>query len=248
MGKLHELLAVESDKENIAKTITQDTKVLFQKKNEHFMGAHRELESFTEGENVEGHMQHMQMTTTVADRLEWTNKHLADYFDVVLKKECTNQTARHDLVVNGVVIAKDVPATFLLGLEKKLKGVREFYALAPTLPPGQEWKEDPDRGKNVHMLTHPDKKFRTAKTFKHQVLYDATDKHPAQIEKWEETVNVGVFVTKRWSGMLTSAKKEEYLTRIDEMTQSVKIARQKANQTEVKEEKIGEKIFKYIMT
>ena len=41
------------------------------------------------------------------------------------------------------------------------------------LPPGAEWESAPDLGANVRKAVHPDKKMKTAKTFKLKVLYEA---------------------------------------------------------------------------
>ena len=108
-----------------------------------------------------------------------------------------------DIIINAKILVKEVPSTTLLGLESKIKQWREVLDSVPTLPPGTAWERDDKIGKDVYRRKHPEEKFRTAKTFKHTVLVPPTDKHPAQIEKWQEDVNVGKYITESWSGMLT---------------------------------------------
>ena len=245
MPKLHELLAVEGDLEGAHKEILQEAQKTFKDKPAHFMGAHKTLKMFDENQPTAPD-EYQEMVTTVHDKLGYIAGHAVRYLDAVLQKESTNQIARADLVVDGKVIAKDIPATFLLGLETKLKNIRETYRTVPTLPPGLKWERDETKGKHVYSMVHPEEKFKTARTFRHKVLYEATKEHPAQIEKWEETENVGKYVTQRWAGMLTSAEKSELLGRVDKLIRATKKARQQANATEVSKATIGKHIFDFI--
>ena len=103
-------------------------------------------------------------------------------------------------------------------------------------------------------MAHPEEKFRTAKTFQHKVLVPAQfpkegeggQALPAQIEKWEETRNTGLYVKNVWSGMITPAEKYALLGKIDKLVRGVKRARQKANTQDVEKRTIGKEIFDYI--
>jgi hypothetical protein len=245
MSKLHELLAVEGDLEGTYKKILQETQITFEKKPGHFFGAHKKLKMFDENA-PEMPEEKQELTTTVKDKLTYMAEHIVRYFDAVLQKELTNKEAKADLVVDGIEIAKDLPATFLLGLETKLKNIRAVYEKIPTLPPGVRWEKDETQGKNIYRQTHPEEKFKTAKTFKHKILYQATKEHPAQIEKWEENENVGIYTTERWSGMISPAEKSIVLGKIDKLIRSTKKARQRANAQEIVSADIGNQIFEYI--
>ena len=187
-----------------------------------------------------------ELDCTVKDKMDYMAGHIVRYFDAILQKEKTNQSAVADLIVDGVVIAEKLPATFLLGLEKRLKLVREVYKQIPTLPLGKKWLEDSTMGQGVYLCHTPDEKFKTRKVFRFNVLYEATPEHPAQIEKWEEQENVGKYVTVTWSGMITSAKKSSILGRVDKLIRATKKARQRANAAEVVELSVGKEIFDYI--
>jgi hypothetical protein len=135
-------------------------------------------------------------------------------------------------------------------METKLKKLRDQYAKIPTLDPSIRWEPDltENADGNVYRAVNPKKAFKTAKTFMHKILVDPTEHHPAQVEKWEETVNVGVYTTEMRSGAITSARKAEIIDKISKMLRAVKIARQRANDTEVESGKVGDKIFEYIMS
>ncbi|MEJ2418079.1 MAG: hypothetical protein P8Y45_14355 [Exilibacterium sp.] len=245
MGKLHELLSVEGDLEGTFKAILAETSHSFAKKPGLYFGFHKRLEMFDEGA-PEPPAEVQEMTTTVMEKMRYAAGHIIRYLDAIYQKEATNQVAQADLVVDGQVIAAGLPATFLLGLEARLKKVRETVAAMPTLPFGKKWVVDTTRGEDVYRCETPDEKFKTAKTFRHKVLYEATEHHPAQIEKWEETENVGKYIVDTWSGMISSAQKSALLGRLDKLIQGAKKARQRANTEEVLKLHIGDALFKYL--
>ena len=245
MPKLHELLAVEGDLEGTFKKILAEAKVTFEKRVAHFFEIHKKLEMFAE-DAKEAPEEHQEMVTTVQDKLDYVREHVVRYFDAVLQKEATNQSATADLVIDGKTIAPNLPATFLLGLESRLKIVRSLYEQIPTLPPGIKWEKAPEKGDHVYRAVYSEEKFKTAKTFQHKVLYHATKEHPAQIERWEEVENVGKYTTDKWSGMLSPAEKSLLLGRFDKVIRAVKKARQRANTTEVEKTTIAEALFAYI--
>lgn len=246
MSKLHELLAVESDLENIYKTMLTETQNAFSKKPHLFFGYEKHLENFNE-DQIETPREYQEITTTVNDKLDYTNKHIIKYFDAVLQKELTNQQAFADIIIDGIVIATNMPTTFLLGLESKLKNVRNLYDAIPTLPPGIAWENDNMKGENIFKMTHPEKKYKTAKTFRHKILYEATEHHPAQIEKWEENENIGMYITDKWCGFITPLEKSLLLKRLDKLIRAIKQARQRGNNKEVVKNNIGEIFFNYVM-
>lgn len=246
MSKMHELLAVEADAQGQYKTILKETKKDFSDKANLFTGSLRRLEVFDDTDKTDFPEEHLAITTTVQERLVYTSNFVIRYYDVMLQKESTNQLAKADIEADGVTIAKDVPATCLLGLESRLRELREVYANIPTLQSGVEWEKDETIGKGVWKMTHAEEKLRTAKKFQFQVLYKATDKHPAQIEKWEEQVPTGKFIKNVWSGMVSSAEKARLLGNVDTLITAVKKARQRANTQEVVKANIGKALFDFI--
>lgn len=250
MGKLHEVLAVEADREGIAKRIMDESRQNFSSKHQLFLGATRSLKMDEDGhESLEAANSETQaITTTVPARLDYTAQAITKWLNTVAQKEFTNQqTAKADLVVDDITIAKDVPATFLLGLENKLKNVRSIYDAIPTLSQGQVWLPDDSNIKHTFRAESPDIKAKTQKTVKSRVLYEATKEHPAQIDKWTEESVVGKYTTHFTSGMISASRKMELLSKVDRLIQATKKARQRANNCDVvKTPNIGKALFDYI--
>ena len=246
MSKLHQLLAVEGDLEGTYKKVLEETKVNFTKHPDRYFGSHQRVEFFDENTPKEADS-HKKMDDTIPSKLTYTQDHIIRYLDAVLQKEQTNQDARADLIIDGVTIAKDVPATFLLGLENKLKIIRNnIYETIPTLQPGIKWEKDETEGKDVYRRVHPEEKFRTKKIMKNHVVANATKEHPAQVQVYTEDEKVARVVTNTWCGMVSPAEKSTILGRIDKLVRGVKKARQKANTTEVVKTTIGNELFAYI--
>jgi len=251
-AKLHQILAVEADLEGKYKRICEESKKTFGKP-AMFTGHHRKLVSFDD--NAPDFPEENQaMGTTVNERIEYTAKSITKYFDALLHKESTNQIAVADLTVQGTLIAEKIPATFLLALESRLKYVRGVYESIPTLPTGTEWRIAEDKGGDIFDMVHPEEKLKTELVFKSQVITKAEfpptgsagDSIPAHVEKWQEQTPVGKFVKNIWSGMITTARKAELLSRIDSLIRETKMARQKANSTEVVNNNIGQSIMNFI--
>ncbi len=246
--KLHEILAVESDLRGQYEKILAETKVTFEKKTEHFLGLHKSLkmfDSFREIEEAAAEV-HKEVVTTVDEKLKHTWKYAVKYFDCLLQKETTNTTATADLVIDGVVLGERLPATFLLGMEERIKKIRDLYESIPTLQPGTTWVEDQTQRPGLFKALYPEKANKTEQSIQHKVLVAPTDKHPAQIEKWTEQVPVGIYAQDRWSGMISPARKAELLERLDILLAAVKKARQRANQADVVKGDIAQRLYNFV--
>lgn len=251
---LHQLLAVEADLEGRARNIMNETRKVFKDKPALFQGFIRTYTPFDADDTIDYPKEQQALTSTVDQKLEYVGKTVAKYYDALLQKEATNQIAVADLVINGKVIATDLPATFLLGMESRLKNIREVYNKIPTLAIGTEWKLDEAKGTGVWTIANPEEAMKTQRTIKSKVLYEAKfpqegeggQSIPAVIDKWEEVENIGKFTRVVWSGMITPARKSELLDRIDLIIREVKKARQRANATEVVKKHIGSDLMDFI--
>ncbi len=242
---LHELLAVEGDLDGAHKKIIEETKNTFSKKTVLFIGQHRKLEMFVD-DGISYPEEYKKIDTTVAQKLQHMQHTEIRYFDAMLQKESTNQVATADLVVDGVTIGTGLPATYLLGMETRLKHLRTVYESIPTLQPGTSWIKDETQGKNIYKTENPDEKLKTETIVEPVVLYKATKEHPAQIKEVSKVKNVGKYSTTTWSGMISPAEKSILLGKIDKLIRAFKKARQRANTTEVIKKTIGKEIFDYI--
>lgn len=246
MGKLYELIPAEMDLKRTAAKLIAEAKDTFVKRTNHFVGHIKSTVMFSDAsENLAD--EELEVTDTVDGKLGFLQKHLIGYYDAYLNSQLTNQVAKQDIVIDGTILAENLPATFLLGMEEKLKEIRMVYEKIPTLRPGVAWELDPlQKLEGVYRAKNVEEKFTTRKAVQHKVLYEATENHPAQIEKWTEDVRVGKIVNQNFSSMLSAADKAARLGRIDKLLIAVKSARQRANDVEATKRQIGEKVFEFI--
>lgn len=247
-AKLHEVLAVDRDLEQAVRKILQEATKVFNDKHQLFIGQHRRLEMFADNRKNEeaAAEQFSEISTTVADKLDYISTSIVKHYDAVAQKERTNQNAKADVVINGNVILESIPATVLLGLENKLSELRKLYNALPTLQQGHDWKIDETLGNNVYKLANPEVTSKTEKKLCYDIIVPATKEHPAQVKEWTEDRPVGKYVKNIYCGMITPARKSVLLGRIDVLIAAVKKARARANQEEIVNIHIGKKIWDYI--
>ena len=179
-------------------------------------------------------------TTTVIKQVSDT---LTKLFDVVAVKDWTNCEARADVVVDGTVLLKNVPATYLLFLEKQLVDLHTFVKKLPVLDSSETWSHDAAAD---CFATEPVETVKTKKIPRNHVKAEATAAHPAQVEVYNEDVVVGRWKTVKFSGALPAQHVNELLARTEKLQQATKFAREEANNTEVKDVKVGDKFFAYL--
>lgn len=255
--KLHEILAVESDRAGVAKKVIEEGISTFKGKADHFKANIKTLKMFDDNrqENEGGEVSRSEIVDTVISKLSYVLGPVAKYYDVVLSKELTNQKATADLIVNGITIGEGLPATFLLGLESKLKEIRKVVEVIPTLQPGIIWIEDAAQKPGVLRREHPEETMKSEKEIKHTVLVPPTfpkegergESLPAQIQQYPDTKNVGKYTTQEWSSMISVHEKSEMLGRVDSLIRATKKARQRANDIEIETKNVGESIAKFIL-
>lgn len=245
MGKLHEILAVEQGLAATAKKLSTESIKTFGKENL-FTGRTTRMEMFDEGQSHLNTVETQVLETTVDENLEYLRDAIAEYWDAVLQKESANQHAVADLEIDGINVASNIPATFLLGLETKLKDLRQIYEAIPTLPPGKAWVEDKTERPGIFKDNNDETRFKTEKDVEFKIAAEATEHHPAQIVQLSRTNNVGKYTVVTKSGMLAPVDKAARIKRIDKLLRAVKKARQRANNVSVNDEKIGETLIDFI--
>jgi hypothetical protein len=169
---------------------------------------------------------------------------LTELFDVTATKDFANCHAIADVTVDGEVLLSKAPATYLLFLEKQLTDLHTFVGKLPVLDPAEEWKLDPNS--NLYK-TPPSKTVKTKKVQKPIVLYPATVEHPAQTQLITEDVTVGNWEQVKLSGALPEPRRKALLSRIEKLQKAVKFAREQANDTEVTDKKVGDKILQWLL-
>ncbi len=241
MPKLNQILAIEN---GIKTRVYADFTELHQatQKPALMNGFHKAYQPRDEdGETYPPESQKVQHNA--AEVLERVAAGLTELFDITAIKDYANCAARADVVVDGRPLIKDVPATYLLFLEKQLSDLHTFVAKMAELDAGSDWNVDPGTGL---FKTEPTATQRTKKLQRPIVLYDATEHHPAQTQLITEDVIAGQWVTIKYSGAIPAPRKKQLLGRIEKLTNAVKFAREQANAVETTEQKVGRHVFDYL--
>lgn len=194
-----------------------------------------------EGEQLPSESTKVQIKAN--DIIRQTVESLTRLFDVTATKDWTNCTARADVVVDGTTLLTGVPATYLLFLEKQLVDLHTFIKKLPVLDSAETWTFDPS---SDCWANEPAQTLRTKKVPRNHVKAEATEKHPAQVEVYYEDVTVGFWRTVKFSGALPGQRINDLLERVERLQQAVKFAREEANNVEVEEHKVGEKLLGYL--
>jgi hypothetical protein len=250
---LYELLAVEQEKRSHAERARGQALESFRSNQAHFTGIRRTFKPFAvdeakgeiPGERLEAET---NLVKTVGEELDKLRALVVDAFDVSFQIDEANTRARADLVVNGKVLAEQVPATYLLQLEKRLREVRIVFKDIPTFDPVRRWEADPSADKAHVFRADPVITVRKQRTRKYNVMYEATEEHPAQVDVVEVDEPVGEIRAYDWTGMISPGRKAALLQHLDDLIEAVKTARARANCVEVDPaQKIADRLFAHIL-
>lgn len=246
---LHEILAVETGLAETANRIQKETTKTLDQKRSIFSGLMKAHQIFKEED------QHLlqpndvkEVESTVKEHLNYASNEIGRYWDSIFMKEEANQRAKADIVINGEVIAENIPSIVLLSMEKKLSSLIGMYNAIPTLDAAKAWEPDPTYFKeDVFRAKYNRETQQTITTKEFKEVSPATKEFKAQIVEVPTTINVGKFVYTDYSGALTSLDKAEKLQRLTALQRAVKTARQRANATTVNTElRFGKAILDYI--
>jgi hypothetical protein len=194
-----------------------------------------------EGEQLPPESTRVQLHTE--DLLRQVAETLTRLFDVTATKDWSNLTARADVKVDEQTIARDVPVTYLLFLEKQLTDLHTFVKKLPVLDAAESWVRDDSTDS---WKTEPVRTIRTKKVPRNHVKAEATEKHPAQVDVYYEDVAVGYWTTVKFSGALPAKRVNDLLDRVLKLQTAVKFAREEANNVEVVDQKVGAAVFGYL--
>lgn len=180
----------------------------------------------------------------VGDQVNRFQEVMKELWDIVITKDAGNQKACASIIIDGVAITDDIPATSLVFLEKQLDDIKAVISSIPELHTAHTWTWDDNKSAYVSEETT---RNRTKKVTKALVLYPATDKHPAQTQTVQEDVVVGHYTEYYTSSAIPPKKKKEMLDRVYKLKKAVKEARERANATDITMfDKEAEKLLSYI--
>jgi hypothetical protein len=164
-------------------------------------------------------------------------------FNDAATQDWANSQAKADVIVEGNVLLKDVPVSYLLFLEKQLADIKTFIVAIPERDINEDWKLDEDRG---FWVTEPRYTTKTKKITKPVVLYEATKEHPAQVAQVSEDVVEGKWKAVKFTGAISKTQKDELLKKVRIVLEAVIFAREEANSIEVEQKKVAQPLFNYL--
>lgn len=241
MTKLNQIIAVEKGvKSGAVDTLTQAHHAL--QRTAQLSGIARNYRPRDDdGEQLPPESTRVQIRTD--ELVAQVRQALTRMFDVVATKDLANTAAKADIVVDDVTLARDVPATTLLFLEKQLVDLATFVRKLPVLDPGEAWEWS---DQSACWATEPVQTVRTKKIPRNHVKAEATDKHPAQVDVYPEDVTVGYWTTVKFSGAIPAKQGTDMLARITKLAEAVKKAREDANCITVTDVAIGNNLLGYL--
>lgn len=251
--QLHEILAVEQEIKANAERARSQAIETFRSRQSHFTGIRRTYRPFAvdqdTGETGDERLEaETHLVSTVAEQLETMLKTVGKGIDLGYQIDEANTAARADLVIDGEVLLADVPATFLLQLEKRLREIRSVLKEIPSFDPVRIWSVDPGADKKNVLRAEPVTTIRKQRTRKYKVMYEATKEHPAQIDVVEVDEPVGEIRAYEWTGMISPGRKTALVEQIDRLTAAVKTARSRANAATVDKDKVvANLLFRYLL-
>lgn len=242
MAKLNQIIAVEKGiKSKSYQEVAEAQKTL--QKSALFAGISRTYRpKDEEGEQLPPESKKVEVKAE--DVLRQMRDIVTKLLDVTATKDWTNCRARADVVVDGQVLLSQVPVTYLLFLEKQLLELQAFIKKLPVLDASETWNFDPTAD---CWATEPSQTLKTFKMPRNHVKAEATEHHPAQVEVYYEDVTIGYWRTVKFSGALPARRVNELLARLEKLQQAVKFAREEANNTEAEEQRLGDRIFQYLL-
>jgi hypothetical protein len=240
MTELHQILAIEKGTKARSYRALTDAHHLLQNQTK-LSGLSRTYRpKDDDGDRLPSETTRLQVHAS--DVLQTVRTALTELFDVELTKDAANQVAMADIVVDGIIIASNVPVSYLLFLEKQLTDLNTFVDKLPVLDPAESWEFD--SGSDAYVTSV--ETTRTKKIPRNHVKAEATDRHPAQVELYFEDVTVGYWTTIKFSGALPQSDVNEFKTRIVKLSNAVKEAREEANSFSVERRTIGQDVFNYL--
>jgi len=183
-----------------------------------------------------------RLEANVDDCIKEVVRAWTELWDVVATQDVGNSEAVGTIEVDGATLEADLPAPTLIFLEKQLADVRSFIDRLPTLDPTREW----EFSKEANCYVTQTERAKTRKVAHYNVAYEATKEHPAQIDKDYVDEVEGYWKTLEMSGAITEARKKELLDRCNQLLDAIKIARERANATNVDQIKIGNNILGWL--
>ena len=176
------------------------------------------VEDATIGEEENHETKNVQVTVEKA--LQEVVQAMKEGFNIIATQDVGNCSAVADIKIDDLVIAKKVPISHLIFIEKRMVDLETFISKGCS--------------------------YKTKKIFKNHVKAEATEKHPAQVDTYTEDVPVGKYIKIDFSGNIHKKDKEALLTKVAAISKAIKLAREEANSIVIEKVTIGDDVLSYI--
>jgi hypothetical protein len=239
--KLNQILSIERRVKNDNETVFTKSYELLQKKD--LITGLSKTYSPKEEEGEQFPQEQKRVQVRVTDEIRQVSTALTELLDITAQKDATNTVAKADVTIDGKILMKDVPATHLLFLEKKLVDIKTFISRLPVLDQGVDWKWDETQSLYA---SQPQETIKTRKVTKHIVVVPPTEQHPAQVKEANEDIIQGTWKTTHYASALPHDEVKKLADKADRLYRAVKYAREEANGHEVLGLKTGKAVVDYI--
>lgn len=244
--RLHQLLAVEKGVRSHAQSIIDRAYHTLQR-GELFNGMAR----IWEPEQDDGPVfpnERSIVQQQVPDILDQFRDAMGEKLDVWFKRDTTNQIAKANVVVDGQILIKDAPVTFLLAIEKEFVDIKTFIEKCPTLDSAKEWNKDTNSG--LYKTIDPIKTQKTQKVEEAQTVIQPTEHQPGQYHVFKRDVLLGYWSQVSESGAIPATLKRQWLDKANKVLRAIRDAREEANATPLVDtgKNVGEEVFNFIFS
>jgi hypothetical protein len=242
MAKLHQIVALVKTKRAQAESGLTKIHHLLQK-TDLLGGIARTYRPINDEDTDKLPSESKRVQLRVSEAIDQVKDVLGPMIDLVATQDTANTSAFANVILDGKVLIEHVPVTHLLFLEKRLEDLHTFVSKIPALDPAESWHMDDQEG---CYATEPTETVRTKKTPRNNVKYDATEKHPAQVETWMEDVPVGRWLTTKFCGAIPESERRAMIVRIRKLQDAIKSARCEANCVDVAQVSVAKDFLGYV--
>lgn len=169
---------------------------------------------------------------------------IGSMWDATATRDTGNQLASANVIVRGNVILENVSLSTLLFLEKQLIDIRTIISACPTLDNAKTWETDDVTGVSRSAVVESTRSEKIEETV---IVVPATEKHAAQTRDRVRDRVVGTWLTTHLSGALTLRDQHAMISRVNELIDATKVAREEANVILIEDVRVGDALFGFIL-
>lgn len=200
---------------------------------------------FPEENGVQYPPESKKVRVTVPEVTSMARTVLTRHWDLALTLDTANAAAKANITVDGELLVADVPVGHLLWLARELETLQSLVAALPVLDPGKSWDtRDLPAGLSKTPAVETPLRVKVPGKF---VLAEATQYHPAQVQRLDTDEVTGFWSQVDYSGAVSQARKEQLLARLVKLSEAVRMAREDANTAVAVDRAEGSALFDYLL-